>query len=222
MIAGAGLAANLPGALSSKILLPVFGIPCAAAFGGVDALLSMLQMPFGIPVLVSAPNQFRDVADFILRRSKMSFRFTQSAICLVSNKKKREQTHYKLMWDRATRIADKAGITLEEFEEPQEEKINICLVDIQNTQSPTNDFVQKLKIGLGNKLEVLVPTFSDELYKEASSVQILIQQMQSTPGGLWVSANGIGNALLSSLLLTNIDGRYNAFLTSAKKGYIHV
>ncbi|MEM6935738.1 MAG: 5-(carboxyamino)imidazole ribonucleotide mutase [Pseudomonadota bacterium] len=51
IIAGAGGAAHLPGMVAAKTTLPVFGVPVrSAALGGVDSLLSIVQMPAGIPV----------------------------------------------------------------------------------------------------------------------------------------------------------------------------
>ena len=51
IITGAGLAAGLPGITAAKTPLPVLGVPMASkALGGMDALLSMVQMPAGIPV----------------------------------------------------------------------------------------------------------------------------------------------------------------------------
>lgn len=51
VIAGAGMAAHLPGVTAAKTLLPVFGVPLmGTAFAGMDALLSIVQMPAGIPV----------------------------------------------------------------------------------------------------------------------------------------------------------------------------
>ncbi|HCU90464.1 MAG TPA: 5-(carboxyamino)imidazole ribonucleotide mutase [Gammaproteobacteria bacterium] len=50
-IAGAGLAAHLAGAVAAQTLKPVIGVPLdAGALGGMDALLSTVQMPGGIPV----------------------------------------------------------------------------------------------------------------------------------------------------------------------------
>lgn len=57
LIAAAGMAAHLAGALAANTVLPVIGIPCSgAAFGGMDALLSTVQMPSGIPVATVAVN----------------------------------------------------------------------------------------------------------------------------------------------------------------------
>jgi len=53
-IAGAGLAAHLPGVIASHTVLPVIGVPLSGLAGGMDALLSMVQMPGGIPVATMA------------------------------------------------------------------------------------------------------------------------------------------------------------------------
>ncbi len=51
IIAGAGGAAHLPGMVASKSLLPVLGVPVQSkALNGLDSLLSMVQMPGGVPV----------------------------------------------------------------------------------------------------------------------------------------------------------------------------
>ena len=50
IIAMAGLSAALPGAVAAHSNLPVIGVPLPAALDGVDALLSVVQMPPGIPV----------------------------------------------------------------------------------------------------------------------------------------------------------------------------
>jgi 5-(carboxyamino)imidazole ribonucleotide mutase len=50
IIAGAGLAAHLPGVIASHTILPVIGVPINAALNGLDALLSIVQMPKSIPV----------------------------------------------------------------------------------------------------------------------------------------------------------------------------
>lgn len=55
LIAAAGGAAHLPGVVAAWSLLPVIGVPMAAGtLGGLDALLSMAQMPAGIPVATVA------------------------------------------------------------------------------------------------------------------------------------------------------------------------
>lgn len=57
IIAAAGMAAHLAGAIAANTTLPVIGIPCkSSALDGVDALLSTVQMPTGIPVATVAIN----------------------------------------------------------------------------------------------------------------------------------------------------------------------
>lgn len=50
IIAAAGMAAHLPGVIASMTTIPVIGVPINASLDGVDALLSIVQMPPGIPV----------------------------------------------------------------------------------------------------------------------------------------------------------------------------
>ena len=55
IIAGAGGAAHLPGMLAAKTLVPVLGVPVnATSLNGLDALLSIVQMPAGVPVATFA------------------------------------------------------------------------------------------------------------------------------------------------------------------------
>ena len=57
LIAAAGMAAHLAGAIAASTTLPVIGIPCkGGALDGLDALLSTVQMPSGIPVATVALN----------------------------------------------------------------------------------------------------------------------------------------------------------------------
>ncbi|MGM0612123.1 MAG: 5-(carboxyamino)imidazole ribonucleotide mutase [Bacteroidota bacterium] len=50
IIAGAGMAAHLPGVIAAMTPVPVIGVPIKASLDGMDALLSIVQMPPGIPV----------------------------------------------------------------------------------------------------------------------------------------------------------------------------
>lgn len=55
LIAGAGVAAALPGVVAAKTLLPVIGVPVPAGhLAGIDALLAICQMPKGVPVATMA------------------------------------------------------------------------------------------------------------------------------------------------------------------------
>ena len=63
IIAGAGLAAALPGVLAAHTILPVIGVPVASGpLNGVDALYSIVQMPPGIPVATVGIDNARNAA----------------------------------------------------------------------------------------------------------------------------------------------------------------
>lgn len=56
IIAGAGMAAALPGVIAASTTLPVIGVPIKGMLDGLDALLSIVQMPPGIPVATVGVN----------------------------------------------------------------------------------------------------------------------------------------------------------------------
>lgn len=63
IVAGAGGAAHLPGVTAAMTTVPVIGVPILGkAFGGMDALLSMVQMPSGIPVATVSVNGAKNAA----------------------------------------------------------------------------------------------------------------------------------------------------------------
>jgi len=63
IIAGAGLAAALPGVIAAHTTLPIIGVPCASgALNGVDSLYSIVQMPPGVPVATVGIDNARNAA----------------------------------------------------------------------------------------------------------------------------------------------------------------
>ena len=96
LIAGAGGAAHLPGMAAAKTVLPVLGVPVeSAALNGVDSLLSIVQMPAGVPVGTLAIGQAGAVNAALLaaailgakhpeiREALRAFRATQTATVLA-------------------------------------------------------------------------------------------------------------------------------------------
>jgi len=73
IIAGAGGAAHLPGMLASATTLPVVGVPVALEnLGGLDSLLSIAQMPRGVPVATMAINGARNAGLLAVRMLALS------------------------------------------------------------------------------------------------------------------------------------------------------
>jgi 5-(carboxyamino)imidazole ribonucleotide mutase len=67
IIAGAGMAAHLPGVIAAMTPLPVIGVPIKSSLEGMDAALAMLQMPPGIPVATVAINGAQNAAILALQ-----------------------------------------------------------------------------------------------------------------------------------------------------------
>jgi 5-(carboxyamino)imidazole ribonucleotide mutase len=62
IIAGAGMAAALPGVIAAQTAVPVIGVPIKGMLDGLDALLSIVQMPPGIPVATVGVNGAQNAA----------------------------------------------------------------------------------------------------------------------------------------------------------------
>ena len=62
IIAGAGMAAALPGVIAANTVLPVIGVPIKGMLDGLDAMLSIIQMPPGIPVATVGVNGAQNAA----------------------------------------------------------------------------------------------------------------------------------------------------------------
>lgn len=67
IIAAAGAAAHLAGVVASFTTLPVVAVPIEVSLGGLDSLLSMVQMPSGIPVATMAINGSKNAALFAVQ-----------------------------------------------------------------------------------------------------------------------------------------------------------
>ncbi|MHA2039515.1 MAG: 5-(carboxyamino)imidazole ribonucleotide mutase [Promethearchaeota archaeon] len=70
-IAVAGLSAALPGVIASKTDKPVIGVPVSAKLGGLDALLSIVQMPPGVPVASVGIDRGENAAHLAIRILKL-------------------------------------------------------------------------------------------------------------------------------------------------------
>jgi phosphoribosylaminoimidazole carboxylase PurE protein len=81
IIAGAGMSAHLPGVLASWTTLPVIGVPLPAGeLRGIDALLSIIQMPGGIPVACVAIGGAKNAA--LLASQILALKYPEIAIAL--------------------------------------------------------------------------------------------------------------------------------------------
>jgi 5-(carboxyamino)imidazole ribonucleotide mutase len=96
IIAGAGMAAHLPGVIAAMTPIPVIGVPINASLSGMDALLAIAQMPPGIPVATVAINgamnagilavQMLAVGDPILKEKMIEFKESLKKKIVDANK----------------------------------------------------------------------------------------------------------------------------------------
>jgi phosphoribosylaminoimidazole carboxylase PurE protein len=81
IIAGAGGAAHLAGVIASKTTLPVIGVPIdSSSLKGLDALLSTVQMPSGVPVATMAIGKAGLAKQVPKMRQSMQFKYLRSSI----------------------------------------------------------------------------------------------------------------------------------------------
>ncbi len=100
IIAAAGMAAHLAGAIAANTTLPVIGIPCkSSVLDGMDALLSTVQMPSGIPVATVAINAGANAALLAIQ------------ILAVSDPSLAEKLNAKRASDAKAVLEKDAGIT---------------------------------------------------------------------------------------------------------------
>lgn len=94
LIAAAGMAAHLAGALAARASVPVIGVPlvCEAGLGGMDALLSTVQMPPGVPVATMGVGKAGAKNAAILAVQILALQDAELRDKLADFRKKQEQT----------------------------------------------------------------------------------------------------------------------------------
>jgi len=93
IIAGAGGAAHLPGMCAAKTHLPVLGVPVQSSMlSGVDSLLSIVQMPAGVPVATLAIGKAGAVNAALLAASVLSHEFPEFRAALKQFRDEQTQT----------------------------------------------------------------------------------------------------------------------------------
>lgn len=91
IIAGAGGAAHLPGMVASLTQLPVIGVPVrGSSLDGLDSLLSIVQMPRGVPVATVAINNAQNAALLALRILALSDRLVAAELAAFAERRRTE------------------------------------------------------------------------------------------------------------------------------------
>lgn len=170
-VAGAGLAAHLPGVVASLTQKPVFGVAVNGAFAGLDSFLSIVQMPKGIPVMAVTEENTPIISDLLLRWKQLP----EGKICLSWN---RNLESYSPIQKALEEIKVQSGLDVVwcSAQEPQ------CLGEI----------VSPWELPRGSGLNL----FLCEKDQLSSSNLALDFFAKARHGGVWVGANNINNFVL--------------------------
>ncbi len=180
IIAGAGLSAALPGVIASKTIKPVIGVPCHGSYQGLDALLSIMQMPSGIPVLSVGVNAV-DAA--VKNATKILGQ--HSTVNLIS-----EAPSEALK--KAKAIFEEFDIKFSESEGPEEDGINIEFISLDEP------------IPEKEQLVIYCPV----LLKDDDKAEAALNVLKHSTHGLWVGLNNGKNAALAAIQILNVGNKY--------------
>jgi 5-(carboxyamino)imidazole ribonucleotide mutase len=177
LFAGAGIAAHLPGVCASKTNKPVFGIPVEGNLSGLDALLSIQQMPFGIPVATMGSRKWSNALELVESAKK-----SRGKINIIVNSALETEDFYQKEISRTKEYVEKLGLdmTIGNYDK---DRLNINLV---NKESEIISDMPCLQVPLLNNDEKNAPETAMTLLK------------WSNLGGFWVGINNTRNAICFS------------------------
>lgn len=189
VIAGAGLAAHLPGAVASKVMRPVIGVPCEGNYQGLDALLSIAQMPPGIPVLAVGVNK-GDVA--AQNCAKMMKKY--ESVTVIGDKNSEAVK-------KAVGILKKFGVPPVFSNAPNQDSVNIEFTFFDEP-------VEK-------KEELVI--YCPLLIEDDDNAEAAMNFLRHTSHGLWVGINNGVNAAVAAVEIMNIDNEYEEMLLTYRR-----
>src|SRR3989339_1002769 len=176
VIAGAGLAAHLPGAVASRTSKPVIGIPVSANLGGFDAFLSIVQMPYGVPVLTSRVDEIKTVIHVLEKIRQMK----RPQFNLVFDLRECEAVGPEVERCVAFLKEQKLDEALSVGECVKEEAINLSFVSLASSLGRI--------IKNENAIVINVPVLADKEKRDPQMGMRFFQQAESL-GDLWVGIN---------------------------------
>ena len=190
IIAGAGLSAALPGVIASKTIKPVIGVPCHGSYEGLDALLSIMQMPPGIPVLGVGVNQ---VGIAVKNAAKLLRHYT--SVNLVS-----EIPNDAIK--KAEELLREFDIIANKSESVEDDHINIEFASLDE-HIPEKE----------NHLVIYCPI----LLKNDDKAEAALNILKHSSHGLWVGLNNGKNAALAAIEILNVNDKYTVKLNQYRE-----
>lgn len=189
IIAGAGLAAHLPGVVAARVLRPVIGVPCDGNYQGLDALLSVAQMPPGIPVLAVGVNKGSIAAENCAKMMKK-----YEGVTLIGDKGNDAVK-------KAVDILKQFGITYAFSDKPNKKTVNIQFTYFDEPVEEKDELV----------------IYCPLLDKDDDQAEAALNFLKHTNHGLWVGLNNGTSAAIAAVEILNIDNEYEELLTMYRR-----
>jgi len=189
VIAGAGLAAHLPGVVAARVLRPVIGVPCEGNYQGLDALLSIAQMPPGIPVLAVGVNKGHVAAE---NCAKMMRKY--ESVTILGDKVNDSVK-------KAIDILKQFNVTYTFSNKPNKNAVNIEFTYFDEPVEEKDDLV----------------IYCPLLDKDDDVAEAALNLLKHTNHGLWVGLNNGTNAAIAAVEILNIDNEYEELLTTYRR-----
>jgi 5-(carboxyamino)imidazole ribonucleotide mutase len=203
VLAGAGLAAHLPGVVASHTLKPVIGIPVNSQFGGIDSVCSIVQMPYGIPVAMAGVNDVKTPVEFLAQVGKIKQFNTINIVC---SEQKKALPYFSKELSSAADFALELGVELTYSVQPLPEFFNIQLHGLWDGH-------------IKNDAAILhVPVVSAENVK--MSEKIIDLHRLISRGGIWMGTNNLRNAMLFAARFGAPKQQLLSRLLTIKKGEV--
>jgi len=197
-IAGAGLSAALPGIVASKTLKPVIGIPVKGAFSGLDAMLSIWQMPPGIPVLGAPLENVDEAVKFAEAYGKGLLK----KIIIIERSD-----------EKASILSAKAESFLRE-NKVDFEKQKSDFPQYNNLEAVYIDFTDMNDFKVMNRTKAAV-VYVPYTRRDATANDAL--KLLDAKYGLFVGLAMAENACIAAVQLANSNGKYDSFLQGYRK-----
>ncbi len=191
IISGAGLAAHLPGVIAARSVAPVIGVPVKSQLSGIDSLLSIVQMPPGVPVLAVGIEQAAHAAD-----AALNMLVPKREVNLLGNP---ESIRVK----RCIETLESFGARFAYSDKTEPSRVNIRFVRLGAA-------LQKVVIDQSSII-INVP------FAEESSADTIGELVELTTRGLWVGINREENAAIAAVQILNTHGRFKKALLRHKE-----
>ncbi len=184
IIAGAGLSAALPGVIASKTLKPVIGVPCGGNYQGLDALLSIAQMPKGIPVMSVGVNQGGTAALSAINMLK-----EYDVVSVIGNRNEKSVKD-------AVDILSRMNVPYKYAEVPSETSVNIRFVYFSEPVEKKDQLV----------------IYCPMLLRDDDRAEAALNLLKHSDHGLWVGLNNGINAAIAAIEIVNRKYKYEQSL----------